>query len=63
MSMKGIIDVVMFQYVRCYQQREKPKKFQGYDGVVYKQIKRFIAQNVVAMDPWLKAYVEKKQVV
>ncbi len=37
----------------------KPKKFQGYDHVVYKQIKRFIAQNVVAMDLCLKAYEDE----
>ncbi len=40
----------------------KPKKFQGYDDV-YKQIKRLIAQNVVAMDLCLKAYEEEKQVL
>jgi hypothetical protein len=40
----------------------KPKKFQGYDDVVYKQIKRLIAQNVVVMDPCLKTYEEKKNV-
>jgi hypothetical protein len=31
--------------------KAKPKKFQGYDDVVYKRIKRYIAQNVVTMDP------------
>jgi hypothetical protein len=45
------------------QAKGKPKKFQGYDDVVYKQIKRLIAQNVVTMDPCLKAYEEKKQIV
>jgi hypothetical protein len=37
----------------------KPKEFQGYDDVVYKQIKRLIAQNVVVMDPCLKAYEDE----
>jgi len=39
----------------------KPKKFQGYDDVGYKQINKFVAQNMVIMDPWLQAYEDKKE--
>jgi hypothetical protein len=39
----------------------KPKKFQGYDDVGYKQINKFVAQNMVIMDPWLQAYEDTKE--
>jgi predicted double-glycine peptidase len=39
----------------------KPKKIQGYDDVGYKQINKFVAQNMVVMDPWLQAYEDKKK--
>jgi len=39
----------------------KPKKFQGYDDVGYKQINKFVAQNMVIMGPWLQAYEGKKE--
>jgi hypothetical protein len=39
----------------------KPKKFQGYDDVGYKRINKFVAQNMVIMDPWLQAYEDKKE--
>jgi hypothetical protein len=29
----------------------KPKKFQGYDDVGYKQINKFVTQTMVVMDP------------
>ncbi len=39
----------------------KPKKIQGYDDVGYKQINKFVTQNMVIMDPWLQAYEDKKE--
>ncbi len=39
----------------------KPKKILGYDDVGYKQINKFVAQNMVVMDPWLQAYEDKKE--